>query len=474
MLYKTICMRKILSLIVIVSVMFSCQDPEDDNIIVQQPEYKILSYTDNRTISLTYSYPSIDENGNEITLSSALVAWKPTEKDSVDEIKSVIIGCHITITSDGGCPTSYLKSFVMGDAMLLFSLPTQANIPELRRSIVIMPDYEGYGVSKDRIHPYLSQELTARQITDAVKYGLQLYHELDNAQPFADDWKSICIGYSQGGAAALGTHKYIEQHGMDDDLHFAGSFCGDGPYDLYSTLQYYFDDNGQSYGVETKHRRKTTPEPLVIPLLIKGMIDADPGMKGHSINDYLSKQFIDTGIMDWISEKEMSTDQIRGALYDMCENGHIAKDGTYYSPEQMQTLFPVHTKKQILTAKDYQVTADLTHMFTPESLQYLDVALHDEVSPENSGIIYDLMQALFRNSLVNGWEVKHKIVFLHSKYDTTVPLSNYYTFLDHHPEAETRFISYGKDDHQSTGTKFLISLSGTTFHEDFTWLFAEK
>lgn len=471
-------MKKFLPLIAIVSVLFSCQKPEDDNIIVQEPEYEILSYSDNRTISITYSYPSIDENGDEITLSSALVAWKPTEKDSVEDIKSVIIGCHITITSNRECPTSYLTSFVGGDAMILFSLPTQASIPELRRSIVIMPDYQGYGVSKDRIHPYLSQELTARQVTDAVKYGLQLYHELDNAQPFADDWKSICIGYSQGGAVALGTHKYIEQHEMDDDLHFAGSFCADGPYSLYSTLSYYFQDDGQSYGVTTKHRRGTTPEPLVIPLLVKGMIDTEPDMKEHSISDYLSKQFIDTGIMDWIQEKEMSTDQIRGALYDMCEKGHTAKDGTYYSPEQMQTLFPVHTTKQILTEKYYQVTADLTQMFTPELLEYLDVtSLEEEPSPENFGIIHDLAWALIKNSVANGWgdwEVKHKIVFLHSKYDTTVPLGNYIMFQDYHSEARTRFIPFGKEDHQSTGIKFLLSLVGTTFLEDFTWLFTEK
>ena len=467
-------MKKILCLIAVVSLLFSCQDPEDEKPIVPEHEYKILSYTDNKTVSVTYSYPSIDENGNEITLSSALVAWKPTDQDSVDEIKSVIIGCHITITSNGDCPTSYLKSFVMGDAMLLFALPSQADIPELRRSIVIMPDYQGYGVSKDRIHPYLSEELTARQVTDAVKYGLQLYRDLENAQPFADDWKSICIGYSQGGAAALSTHKYIEQHEMDEELHFAGSFCASGPYDLTSTLRYYFEDDGRSFGVQTKHRRMTSPEPLVIPLLIKGMIDTDPGMKGYSVSDYLSKQFLDTGIMDWIQEKEKTTDQIRAEFYNMCEKGHTAKDGTCYTPEQMQALFPSHIKKQNIAGTDYEVTADLTQMFDPEALEYLDYYLQTEPSTENDDIISNLMSAFSRNSLVNGWEPKHKIVFLHSKYDTTVPLSNYYEFLNNHPEAKTRFIPFGKEEHQSTGIKFLLSLTGTTFLEDFTWLFAEK
>lgn len=133
--------------------MFSCQEPDDGQVMVQEPEYEILRFYDNKSITCTYSYPSIDENGNPVTLSSALVAWKPTDQDSVETIKSVVVGCHITITSNRGCPTSAIGSFQTGDAMIMASLPNQSAIPELRRSIVILPDYEGYGVSRDRVHP---------------------------------------------------------------------------------------------------------------------------------------------------------------------------------------------------------------------------------------------------------------------------------------------------------------------------------
>jgi hypothetical protein len=37
-----------------------------------------------------------------------------------------------------------------------------------------MPDYEGYGVSIDRPHPYLAEAVTARQVVDALTYGLEL------------------------------------------------------------------------------------------------------------------------------------------------------------------------------------------------------------------------------------------------------------------------------------------------------------
>ena len=36
-----------------------------------------------------------------------------------------------------------------------------------------MPDYEGYGLTRDRVHPYLAMDLGTRQITDAVQKGLE-------------------------------------------------------------------------------------------------------------------------------------------------------------------------------------------------------------------------------------------------------------------------------------------------------------
>ena len=91
LLYKTSVMKKILSLIIMVSVMISCQDQQDDGIIIQEPEYQILRISDNGAIQCVYSYPSVDENGNEIMLSAALVAWKPAQKNSSGTIKSVIV-----------------------------------------------------------------------------------------------------------------------------------------------------------------------------------------------------------------------------------------------------------------------------------------------------------------------------------------------------------------------------------------------
>jgi len=43
-------------------------------------------------------------------------------------------------------------------------------VPLVGHCIVIASDYEGYGLTKDRAHPYMVQNLTARQVADAVTY----------------------------------------------------------------------------------------------------------------------------------------------------------------------------------------------------------------------------------------------------------------------------------------------------------------
>lgn len=469
-------MKKRLLFLIIPILFVACQKEDDNYDSLHEQEYEILSFVNDGSIYLTYSYPTIDENGKYIKLSSALMAYNPAQRDSSAVIKSVIIGCHITITSAAECPTRLKSSGSVNDVIIMNTLPKSAKIPELKQSIIILPDYQGYGISEQSIHPYLSQELTARQVADAAQYGLMIYKDLELSLPFADDWKTICLGFSQGGAVALATHRYIEQNSLDEELHFAGSFCGDGPYDLIETLKYYMHDDGNSYGVHTAHAKGTISMPVVLPLIVKGMLDSHPKMKDYEYSDYFSKQFLDTGIMDWLQDKQKSTNDIALAWYNMIENGFTANDGTHYTPEQMESLFPDHGYSKILTAKEYYVTADLSKMLTPELFGFLnDPSNFDKDYRSSKGDKNnDLMAALESNSTVNGWEPSHKIVLLHSKYDTVVPFSNLQSFTGSHPDADIRTVIYGTKDHQQTGTNFFLALLSTTFSADFTWLFAEK
>lgn len=466
-------MKKYPLLILIPFLFISCSKEPDDN--YAEPEYKILSYTEDATIFCTFSYPSVDSDGNPIQLSSALFAYNPTKADSSAEIRTVIAASHITVTSGVECPSKIKSAFTLNDVTVLQTLPANAQIPELRQSVIIMPDLEGYGITEHLPHPYLSRELSARQTADAIRYGILVYKSLEKALPFADDWKSICLGYSQGGSVALATHRYIEENALDDEFHFAGSFCAGGAYNLIEILRYYISDDGWSSGVETRHTKGTLSLPVVMPLIVKGMLDSNPYMKEHDITDYFSKQFLDTGILDWLNQKTKSTNDIARAWYTMREDGLTAKDGTYYSPLQIQELFPTGNTYTRLLMKSYEVSADLSRMLTPSLFDYLNnPSTYDGQYPFTGDRFEDLLAALDANSNITGWKPGHKIILLHSRYDTVVPYTNMLSFAQSHPDADIKVVDLGTKDHQDTGSDLFMALINKTFSKDIAWLFAEK
>ena len=194
-----------------------------------------------------------------------------------------------------------------------------------------MPDYEGYGVSKHSPHPYLYQELTARQVVDGVRYGLALFkaglfqkdddYSVGTAQSWPkcmrNGWGVIPIGASQGGSVAMAVQRYIEQNDLETELPLIGSVCCDGPYDPVATLRYYMTADNAS-----GHEAEWLTMPVAIALIVKGMLDTNPLMMGHKAEDYFTSAFFKTLLMECIELKynpsiEKTTDDIKEMLEKM-------------------------------------------------------------------------------------------------------------------------------------------------------------
>lgn len=401
----------------------------------------------------SYNYPSVDADGNKITLSALMAVPTKMVLDGLHAMpNNMIIGCHVTITSNYECPTEYNKSGGSGSWQSDVGMQIcYARYDFFRQPccLVIMPDYEGYGVSKNRPHPYLYQELTARQVADAARYGLALYNANIEAGEefcyFESGWKSVCVGYSQGGSVALATHRFIEENGLASELHFAGSVCGDGPYDPVEHLLYYMLDNGTSYDGDnyTVHDANTVTMPIVMPLILKGMCDSNPFMRGHKVSDYLSEKFLHTGVIDFINAKskdkdnQYSTDKINDAFKAMRKNGlnyvytdenGVKKSGHYSSSQITEMLYQ---------EKNDNVHGRLSQIMTSEAYDYFtNLAAHRQDQPEvetpsDRGVMKDLHRALASNSLVTGWTPTHRIGFYHTTYDTVVPYANLLSFMRH-------------------------------------------
>lgn len=394
----------------------------------------------------TYKYPSVDADGNKVILSALMGVPRWQANIGFAAPSNVLIACHETITSNWECPTSYNNGDNGGDwktgvgMMLMYTRYDRTRQP---CCLVIMPDYEGYGATKDRAHPYLYQELTARQVADATRYGLALYKANINTgedfKEFEDGWKTVCVGYSQGGSVALATHRFIEENGLSSELHFAGSVCGDGPYDPLEHLRYYMQDNKETYdgGNKTEHERETVSMPIVMPLILKGMCDRNPFMRQHKVSDYLSEKFLSTGVIGFINaknkekSKQYSTDDINKEFKKMRKNG---LDYTYtndqgatqsgsYSSSQMQEM--------LYKEAGGNVHGRLNQMLTPAAYSYFAQLEQDKEVPASRGVMEDLHRALASNSMVSGWTPTHRIGFYHSSYDTVVPYANLLSFIRH-------------------------------------------
>ena len=259
----------------------------------------------------------------------------------------------------------------------------------------------------------------------------------------------------------------IEEQGLADELHFQGSLCGDGPYDLVTTMRYYIEDDGTSYGVETPHRQGLATLPVVVPLIIKGLCETHPAMKPYSIGNFLSEQLLQTGILDWIDDKEKTTNEISKAWYDQLKNG-ISGEGFDYTPEQMAVLFDSPTSNKVWGKMD--------GMFTPDVYEYLSDASHFDAVPENPANAAEaLHRALADNSVITGWEPQHRIQFFHSKHDVIVPYGNYLSFRDAHPQDEDSMYriddTFSEKDHFDAGTVFLATLlTLRSYGSCFNWI----
>ena len=392
----------------------------------------------------SYNYPSVDADGNRVTLSSLMAVPTKMVIDGVAaKPNNLIIGCHVTITSNYECPTDYNQNGSFQSDVGMQICYTRYDYIRQPCCLVIMPDYEGYGVSRNRAHPYLYQELTARQVVDAVRYGLALFNaNVDNDDgadlaQFEDGWKSVCVGYSRGGSVALATHRFIEENGLSSELHFAGSVCGDGPYDPVEHLRYYMQDNGETYDGSNKtlHEKETVSMPIVMPLILKGMCDRNPFMRQHKVSDYLSEKFLRTGVIDFINAKSLgkndqySTDRINESFRNMRkggleylytdENGNTQKGK--YSAEEMQSM--------LYREANDNVHGKLSEMLTQQAFSYFRSLSQGATTPSGRGVMEDLHRALASNSLVSGWKPTHRIGFYHSTYDTVVPYANLLSFI---------------------------------------------
>jgi pimeloyl-ACP methyl ester carboxylesterase len=101
--------------------------------------------------------------------------------------------------------------------------------------VVVMPDYLGFGASKNMAHPYLHKESTVRTVVDMLRAVAEF--DEDVAKDISVTNECYILGYSQGGWATLALLDALENDYASEFTVKAAS-CGAGPYDLGSFNEY--------------------------------------------------------------------------------------------------------------------------------------------------------------------------------------------------------------------------------------------
>lgn len=180
-------------------------------------------------------YPSVDQFGQTITLSGKLSV--PQNRTA----KGIILVTHYTIYSLEEAPS--VAKVAKGIESKMF----------YKDYILVIPDYQGYGISKDSVPPYLCGELTARQCVDMY---LAAQKTLDSLNVGINTDSLYVVGFSQGGATALWTLRLLEEQ-YAGQLFVKACYAGSGPYDVAATYDYAVQHNDAGF-------------PATIPMLVMG------------------------------------------------------------------------------------------------------------------------------------------------------------------------------------------------------------
>lgn len=313
---------------------------------------------------VAYSYNTIGVDGEPLELSSVALwrVYREKNDDTWHDISpdKIALVEHYTITSDAESPTQGFP----------FELLVTGN------TLSLMPDYIGYGMTRNMVHPYLNHDVCMQNSVDAIPSGYVVFKVLSEAD-MKDDWSLCVIGASQGGANALAVHKYFDTNqDFADKWNFEYSYAAVGPHNPALTMEKYFEEGKTVY-------------PMAFPLTLKSMINSYPELLGkYTEEDMFSEAYI---------QNKETIDQI------------IAGKN--------------HTTAEINAVILEKLRVSIDDNLADDEI-YLTDMLSDVMLDKDSELVKDLLDCLSKNDLTKGWTPTHPIKLYYSAGDKVVPYEN--------------------------------------------------
>lgn len=297
---------------------------------------ELLKYgNQDHVIEIIGTYPSVDGEMNEVILSGKVMLPKGRKP------KRLILVSHYTVGSNAEAPSN------------CFSL--EGVLVKLGYGLII-PDYCGYGVTADKIHPYLVMQETAINVTD-MYFAVRDWLKAVDMEP--EEEGVILMGYSQGGANTMAVEYLAETRYNDpkDTLQYMPIhrvFAGGGPYDVKSTYERFVNTDLAGY-------------PVAVPLVLQGMI------KGNNLqvqmSDMIKPKLLDH-VDDWINSKRYTTAQINKLIGTTVTHELLTDEAMEQTSDNVAELYKAMTENSIVT-----------YNWQPLASVYIMHSMDDEVVP---------------------------------------------------------------------------------------------
>lgn len=242
---------------------------------------KLYRYTHKHYVTFPVAYWSQTPQGDSLLVSGRV--YLPKRR----YLNGIVIANHYTMTSNVEVPSNMLS---------------MESVFAMKGYAVIMPDYVGYGLSREEVHPYLHWRSAAQTAVDLLNCMPALLQHYGYSYPT----DVVISGYSQGGAVALGVARMIEENNSKSSVQdsqlpswtIRKLYAGAGPYDPAGTYLYSLE-------------RDTMGIPAAIPLIVMGLSNAYD--LGFELNDFFLEPLL-SHYEDWVLSKEYTVKQINDMM----------------------------------------------------------------------------------------------------------------------------------------------------------------
>ena len=306
---------------------------------------KMYRFTHKHYVTFPVAYWSTDPQGDSLLVSGRV--YLPKQR----YLNGIMIGCHYTITSDIEAPSNMLSM------ESLFAMKGYA---------VIMPDYVGYGLSRDKVHPYLHWRSAAKTAVDLLNCMPELLEYYGYSYPI----DVVVTGYSQGGAVALGVTRMLEE--LDSMWIVRKLYAGAGPYDPAGTYLYSMERN--EMGI-----------PAAIPLIVMGLSDAYD--LEFELEDFFLEPLL-SNYEEWVLSKEYTVGDINHLMGSTVMTELMTEEALDMDSPLADMLYEVLLWNSNV-GYDLRSPAYFLHSIDDEVVPILNTINLQEQMPDESGKTYD-------------------------------------------------------------------------------------